>query len=251
VAGDHRIAAGPGRVHEIKHDGYRLQVRREGDVLRLFTRNGYDWSARFTGLADASLVVLSWVGSAAGVATVAVCAGSSIAVSESPVTTITAVSLTSALIASTDRIAGSAAASSTVGSKASATVVSVVGGRRGDRNSDRAAAHAVLSVAVEHRDDLAGIADGVEGQNLDGSRVIRVGVGKRAAKGERRLRSGPGLSPRHASSSLLFTPRYFHSTLDGQEVAVETTGPTSRRHSLWGGLRKCCDARAAASEMLP
>jgi bifunctional non-homologous end joining protein LigD len=34
-------------VHEIKHDGYRLQVRREGDVVRLFTRNGYDWSARY------------------------------------------------------------------------------------------------------------------------------------------------------------------------------------------------------------
>jgi hypothetical protein len=27
-------------VHEIKHDGYRLQVRREGEVVRLFTRNG-------------------------------------------------------------------------------------------------------------------------------------------------------------------------------------------------------------------
>jgi hypothetical protein len=34
-------------VHEIRHDGYRLQVRREGDVVRLFTRNGYDWSARY------------------------------------------------------------------------------------------------------------------------------------------------------------------------------------------------------------
>jgi bifunctional non-homologous end joining protein LigD len=39
--------AGPGWVHEIKHDGYRLQMRREGDVVRLFTRNGYDWSARY------------------------------------------------------------------------------------------------------------------------------------------------------------------------------------------------------------
>jgi hypothetical protein len=39
--------AGPDWVHEIKHDGYRLQVRREGDTVRLFTRNGYDWSARY------------------------------------------------------------------------------------------------------------------------------------------------------------------------------------------------------------
>jgi hypothetical protein len=39
--------AGPDRVHEIKHDGYRLQVRRDGDVVRLFTRKGYDWSGRY------------------------------------------------------------------------------------------------------------------------------------------------------------------------------------------------------------
>ena len=39
--------AGTDWVHEIKHDGYRLQVRRDGDTVRLFTRNGYDWSARY------------------------------------------------------------------------------------------------------------------------------------------------------------------------------------------------------------
>jgi hypothetical protein len=38
--------AGPGWVYEIKHDGYRLQVRRDGDAVRLFTRRGYDWSGR-------------------------------------------------------------------------------------------------------------------------------------------------------------------------------------------------------------
>ncbi len=43
--------AGADWVHEIKHDGYRLQVRREGDVVRLFTRNGYDWSARYPAIA--------------------------------------------------------------------------------------------------------------------------------------------------------------------------------------------------------
>ena len=30
--------SGPGWVHEIKHDGYRLIVRRDGDTVRLFTR---------------------------------------------------------------------------------------------------------------------------------------------------------------------------------------------------------------------
>jgi bifunctional non-homologous end joining protein LigD len=34
-------------MHEIKHDGYRLQVRGDGDVVRLFTRKGYDWSDRY------------------------------------------------------------------------------------------------------------------------------------------------------------------------------------------------------------
>jgi bifunctional non-homologous end joining protein LigD len=34
--------AGPGWVQEIKHDGYRLQVRRDGDAARLFTRRVYD-----------------------------------------------------------------------------------------------------------------------------------------------------------------------------------------------------------------
>jgi hypothetical protein len=40
-------SAGPDWVHEIKHDGYRLQVRRDGDAVRLFTRRGYDWSGRY------------------------------------------------------------------------------------------------------------------------------------------------------------------------------------------------------------
>jgi bifunctional non-homologous end joining protein LigD len=39
--------AGPDWVHEIEHGGYRLKVQRDGDVVRLFTRRGYDWSARY------------------------------------------------------------------------------------------------------------------------------------------------------------------------------------------------------------
>ena len=38
-------------MHEIKHDGYRLQVRRQGDVVRLFTRRGYDRSDRYPAIA--------------------------------------------------------------------------------------------------------------------------------------------------------------------------------------------------------
>jgi bifunctional non-homologous end joining protein LigD len=38
---------GPEWVHEIKHDGYRLIARKQGDRVRLFTRRGYDWSHKF------------------------------------------------------------------------------------------------------------------------------------------------------------------------------------------------------------
>jgi bifunctional non-homologous end joining protein LigD len=34
-------------IHEIKHDGYRLIVRKTADRVRLFTRRGYDWTDRF------------------------------------------------------------------------------------------------------------------------------------------------------------------------------------------------------------
>src|ERR1700760_4889368 len=47
----HKPPAGPDWVHEIKHDGYRLQVRREGEVVRLFTRRGYDWTERYPAIA--------------------------------------------------------------------------------------------------------------------------------------------------------------------------------------------------------
>jgi bifunctional non-homologous end joining protein LigD len=43
--------AGPDWVHEIKHDGYRLLVRRDGEAVRLFTRRGYDWSTRYPAIA--------------------------------------------------------------------------------------------------------------------------------------------------------------------------------------------------------
>jgi bifunctional non-homologous end joining protein LigD len=45
---------GPHWVHEIKHDGYRLLVRRRGARVRLFTRNGYDWSHRFPATIEAA-----------------------------------------------------------------------------------------------------------------------------------------------------------------------------------------------------
>jgi bifunctional non-homologous end joining protein LigD len=52
-----KAPAGPGWVHEIKHDGYRLQVRREGEAVRLFTRRGYDWSGRYPAIAVTAMLL--------------------------------------------------------------------------------------------------------------------------------------------------------------------------------------------------
>src|SRR5918996_6509476 len=49
------VPTGSAWLHEIKHDGYRLIVRREGKRVRLFTRRGYDWSHRFPLIVDAAL----------------------------------------------------------------------------------------------------------------------------------------------------------------------------------------------------
>jgi bifunctional non-homologous end joining protein LigD len=45
--------SGPEWIHEVKADGYRLMVRREGKRVRLFTRRGHDWTRRFGELAEA------------------------------------------------------------------------------------------------------------------------------------------------------------------------------------------------------
>jgi bifunctional non-homologous end joining protein LigD len=49
-----RPPSGPLWVHEIKHDGYRLVVRRDGPRVRCFTRNGNDWADRFPAIVDAA-----------------------------------------------------------------------------------------------------------------------------------------------------------------------------------------------------
>ena len=42
-----RVPIGPGWVYEIKHDGYRLMVRKSGDRVWIYTRRGVDWTKRF------------------------------------------------------------------------------------------------------------------------------------------------------------------------------------------------------------
>jgi bifunctional non-homologous end joining protein LigD len=52
-----RPPAGPNWIHEIKHDGFRIMARRDGAGVRLFTRHGHDFTARFP-LAAAALTAL-------------------------------------------------------------------------------------------------------------------------------------------------------------------------------------------------
>jgi bifunctional non-homologous end joining protein LigD len=40
-------------MHEIKYDGYRIQAAVSGDSVRLYTRTGLDWTAKFQSVADA------------------------------------------------------------------------------------------------------------------------------------------------------------------------------------------------------
>ncbi|WP_349520725.1 hypothetical protein [Bradyrhizobium canariense] len=40
-------------IHEIKYDGYRIQLRINGDDRRAYTRNGYNWISRFSRIAGA------------------------------------------------------------------------------------------------------------------------------------------------------------------------------------------------------
>ncbi|MBL8658723.1 MAG: DNA ligase D [Rhodospirillales bacterium] len=44
---------GDGWLHEIKFDGYRALVRVDAGDVRIFTRNGHDWTARYGDLPDA------------------------------------------------------------------------------------------------------------------------------------------------------------------------------------------------------
>jgi bifunctional non-homologous end joining protein LigD len=41
-------------VHEIKHDGYRMIVHRDGPTVRLYSRNAYDWTERLAAIANAA-----------------------------------------------------------------------------------------------------------------------------------------------------------------------------------------------------
>jgi ATP-dependent DNA ligase len=50
-----KVPAGPDWIHEIKHDGYRLIVARDGARVRLVSRNGHDMTKRYPLIVEAAL----------------------------------------------------------------------------------------------------------------------------------------------------------------------------------------------------
>lgn len=38
-------------IHEMKYDGYRMLCRKDGEKVRIFSRNGNDWTSKFATLA--------------------------------------------------------------------------------------------------------------------------------------------------------------------------------------------------------
>ena len=49
------VPSSPDWIHEVKHDGFRLIVVRDGDRVRLLTRNGHDWSGRYPWIVESAL----------------------------------------------------------------------------------------------------------------------------------------------------------------------------------------------------
>jgi bifunctional non-homologous end joining protein LigD len=47
-----KVPGGERRIHEIKFDGYRVQVHLVNEAVKVFTRRGNDWTKRFKKVAD-------------------------------------------------------------------------------------------------------------------------------------------------------------------------------------------------------
>jgi bifunctional non-homologous end joining protein LigD len=49
------VPATPDWLHEVKYDGYRLRLERDGDHVRLITKGGYTWTDRCPWIVEAAL----------------------------------------------------------------------------------------------------------------------------------------------------------------------------------------------------
>lgn len=48
------VPDGPDWIHEVKYDGYRLRLERDGHRVRLITRGGYNWASRYPWIVEAA-----------------------------------------------------------------------------------------------------------------------------------------------------------------------------------------------------
>ena len=48
------VPSGPDWLHEVKYDGYRLRLERDGDRVRLITRGGNNWTDRYPWIVEAA-----------------------------------------------------------------------------------------------------------------------------------------------------------------------------------------------------
>jgi bifunctional non-homologous end joining protein LigD len=51
------VPTGPRWAFEIKHDGFRFIARRDGDLVRVFSRNAKDWTDRVPAIVEAMLAL--------------------------------------------------------------------------------------------------------------------------------------------------------------------------------------------------
>jgi bifunctional non-homologous end joining protein LigD len=52
-----RVPSGERWIHEIKFDGYRVQLHIHNDSIKVFTRRGNDWTRRFGKIADDAFLI--------------------------------------------------------------------------------------------------------------------------------------------------------------------------------------------------
>jgi bifunctional non-homologous end joining protein LigD len=48
------VPDGPQWIHEIKFDGFRMRLVRQAEQVKLFTRNGADWTGRYPWIVEAA-----------------------------------------------------------------------------------------------------------------------------------------------------------------------------------------------------
>jgi bifunctional non-homologous end joining protein LigD len=48
------VPDGPDWLHEVKYDGYRPRLERDGDRVRMITRGGYNWTDRYPWIVEAA-----------------------------------------------------------------------------------------------------------------------------------------------------------------------------------------------------